>query len=266
MVLATMMEVNVARAKDRLDAWYFGRRRGGDRRIFWLMFAVCIVKPAMHLLTRRRWSGMRNVPLTGGVIFAVNHISQADPPAVAHYVYNSGRNPRFLAKAGVFKLKVIGDIISRTGQIPVYRGSADAVKSLHAAIEAVNQGFGVIVYPEGTTTRQPQHWPMKGRTGVARLALETGAPVIPVTVWGPHHLFDPVRKKLRLRPRTPVSITAGEQVDLTQWAGLQPSAEVLEAMTEAVMLRLRDQLATQRGQTPPPLYDHRLAKPSGKDS
>lgn len=242
------------------DVKYWGRRPGGDRCGFWLRTAVVVVKPTMMLMYRRTWSGMRNIPLTGGAILAVNHISQADPISVAHYVYNSGRNPQFLAKDGVFKVPVFGPWIKATGQIPVYRGGADAVKSLHAAIEAVKGGEAVIFYPEGTTTKEPDHWPMRGRTGVARLALETGAPVVPVTVWGPHRLFNPITGKLRLRPRTPVTITAGEPVDLSAWRDQPITTNSLTEVTDAVMLRLRDQLAHVRGEEPPPLYDHRTAK------
>lgn len=241
------------------DVKYWGRRPGGDRCGFWLRTAVTVVKPTMMLMYGRTWSGMRNIPLTGGAILAVNHISQADPIAVAHYVYNSGRNPHFLAKDGVFKLPVLGPWIRATGQIPVYRGGTDAVKSLYAAIQAVNAGEAVIFYPEGTTTKQPDHWPMRGRTGVARLALETGAPVIPVTVWGPHRFFNPITKKLRPRPRTPVTITAGEPVDLSTWRDLPITSNTLSEVTSAVMLRIRDQLAQVRGEEPPPLYDHSAA-------
>lgn len=256
----------MSRKNDRSDARYFGRRRGGDRRTFWLLVSVCIVKPAMQLMTRRAWSGMRHIPLKGGLIFACNHISPADPLPMAHYIYNTGRHPRFLAKAGVFKLPVFGKLISWTGQIPVYRGSADAVKSLHTAIDEVNKGSAVIFYPEGTTTKEPDHWPMRGRTGIARLALETGAPVVPVTIWGPHRIFDPIRKKLRLRPRTPVEVRTGPPIDLSQWDGAAPTSETLEAMTETIMLAVRDQLADMRGEIPPPLYDLRAAKAARKDS
>jgi len=246
------------------DAKYWGRRGGGDQCGFWLRTAVTVVKPTMALMYSRTWSGMRNIPLKGGAILAVNHISQADPIAVAHYVYNSGRNPKFLAKNGVFKIPVLGPWIGATGQIPVYRGGTDAIKSLNAAVNAVNGGEMAIFYPEGTTTKHPEHWPMKGRTGIARLALETEAPVIPLTVWGPHNVFNPLTKKLRLRPRTPVTITSGEPVDLAPWLGREPSSQFLNDMTDAIMLRLRDQLAELRGEEPPPLYDPKAN--SRKDS
>ncbi|CAM3235113.1 1-acyl-sn-glycerol-3-phosphate acyltransferases [Stackebrandtia soli] len=247
------------------DAWYWGRKPGGDRRPFWLRVAAVIVKPTNMYMFRRDWRGMENIPLRGGLIFAVNHISHADPMPVAHYVYNSGRNPRFMAKDGVFRIPVAGKIIAATGQIPVFRGGADAVKSLHAAIDIVKDGQAVIIYPEGTNTRQPQHWPMRGRTGVARLALETGAPVIPITVWGPQNVVNPITKKKNFAPRRPVTIVAGPPIDLSRWEGASAAADVLQSMTDVVMLRLRDQLAEIRGEEPPPLFDPKAAQTPGKD-
>ncbi|HZE40198.1 MAG TPA: lysophospholipid acyltransferase family protein [Stackebrandtia sp.] len=251
---------------DRNDAKYFRRRPGGDKAGFWLRLVAGILKPMLVLVTKRSWSGMRHVPMTGGVILACNHISQADPLPVSHYVFNTGRNPQFLAKDGVFKVPVAGKLIRWTGQIPVYRGGADAVKSLHAAIATVNRGEPVVFYPEGTTSKQPEHWPMRGRTGIARLVKETGAPVIPMTVWGPQDIFDPLTKKFRFPWRVPVTVTAGEAVDLSPWDDAPADSETLHAMTDAIMLRIRDQLAELRGEAAPPLYDFKAAKAAGEDS
>lgn len=221
---------------------------------FWQWFAVGLVKPAMHVLTRRDWRGREHVPAHGGVIFAVNHVSHADPFTTAHFIFDSGRWPQFLGKESVFRIPLAGKILYWCKQIPVHRGTADAAKALEAAIEAVRQGGAVVIYPEGTTSREPQLWPMRGKTGVARLALATGAPVIPVTTWGPEQLFDPRTKKIRILPRKLIHVVAGPAVDLSKWAGAQPTAATLNEMTEAVMLRLRDELGQIRGQTPPPLY------------
>ncbi|BCJ72767.1 1-acyl-sn-glycerol-3-phosphate acyltransferase [Catellatospora sp. IY07-71] len=226
------------------------RRRLG----FWQRFAVCLVKPPMIALTRRDWRGWEHVPAEGGVILAVNHVSHADPFTTAHYVYDSGRWPQFLGKESVFRIPLAGRILHWCKQIPVHRGTADAVKALDAAVDAVREGACVVIYPEGTTTKEPELWPMRGKTGVARLALATGAPVIPVATWGPEKIFDPRTKKVRLLPKIPVSLWAGPPVDLSKWAGAEPTGAVLNEMTDAVMLRLRDMLAEIRGETPPPLW------------
>lgn len=226
------------------------RRRLG----FWRRLCVVIVKPVLTVWTRRTWSGMEHIPATGGAILVPNHSSHADPLVCAHYVYDAGRWPRFLGKASVFRVPVVGSILHQVGQIPVERGSVDAAKSLDALIEAISAGHAVIIYPEGTTTREPDLWPMRGKTGVARLALATGAPVIPIAIWGAQQMFDPRTKKFSLRPRRPITVTAGPPVDLSRWMGTEPTKTILSEMTDEIMLRLRDLLATIRGGTPPPLW------------
>jgi 1-acyl-sn-glycerol-3-phosphate acyltransferase len=107
---------------------------------------------------------------------------------------------------------------------------------------------------------------MRGKTGAARLALATGAPVIPVVMWGPEKIFDPRTKKISLRPRIPVTVVAGPPVDLSRWAGATPSRVVLDEMTDAIMLRLRDMLAEVRGGTPPPLWSPQSARRAGEST
>lgn len=226
------------------------RRRLG----FWRRFAVSVVKPLMAGWTRRTWSGMEHLPGSGGVIIVPNHLSHADPLVSAHYIYDAGRWPRYLGKASVFRVPLVGRILLKCQQIPVERGTVDAARSLDTLIGAVRDGGAVVIYPEGTTTREPELWPMRGKTGAARLALATGAPVIPVAMWGPEKIFDPRTKKLSLRPQIPVTVMAGPPVDLSRWAGATPSRAVLDEMTDVIMLRLRDMLAEIRGGTPPPLW------------
>jgi 1-acyl-sn-glycerol-3-phosphate acyltransferase len=205
----------------------------------------------MLLLTRRDWSGMEHVPAEGGVIFAVNHLSEADPLVVAHFVHDAGRWPQFLAKASLFKIIGFGAFLRAVKQIPVYRGTADAAKSLEEAAAAIRAGDGIIIYPEGTTTKRDDLWPQRGKTGVARLALTTGAPVVPVVTWGPQRLMDPRTRKLRPIPRTPVTVVAGPPIDLSRWRGAEPTAATLYAVTEEIMTVLRDMLAEVRGEQPP---------------
>jgi 1-acyl-sn-glycerol-3-phosphate acyltransferase len=226
------------------------RRRLG----FWRRFAVSIVKPLMIVMTRRDWRGMENIPKTGPVIVVANHIGHADPFVLAHYVYDAGRWPRYLAKRSIFEIPVLGRIVAAVGQIPVQRGTADAVKALEAGVDAVKAGRAVLIYPEGTTTKEPNLWPMRGKTGAARLWLATGAPVVPVCMWGPERLFDPRTRRLRPVPRTPVTVVTGPPIDLSAWAGAEATAGTLQEITEHLMLTLRDMLAEIRGGTPPPLW------------
>ncbi|GIM83138.1 lysophospholipid acyltransferase family protein [Salinispora arenicola] len=227
------------------------RRRIG----FWQRFAVVLVKSVMTIWTRRSWRGMEHLPRSGGIIIVPNHISHADPLVAAHFVYDSGRWPQFLGKASLFRIPLVGGILRRCWQIPVERGTSSAVQSLDLLVDTVDGGGAVVIYPEGTTTREPELWPMKGKTGAARLALATGAPVIPVAMWGPERMFDPRTTRLNPRPRIPVTVVAGPPVDLERWAGVPPTKAVLEEMTDVIMLRLRDLLAEVRQTDPPALWE-----------
>jgi 1-acyl-sn-glycerol-3-phosphate acyltransferase len=226
-----------------------------QRRLgFWRRLAVTIVLPPLRIWTKPTWTGQQNLPQTGGVILVSNHVSHFDPLVVAHYVYKSGRWPRFLTKASLWRIPVLGPFLDKTLQIPVERGSVEAVKSLDVLVEALRQDGAVVIYPEGTTTREPDLWPMRGKTGAARLALATGAPVVPIANWGAERVFDPRTNRLALRLRVPVSVTTGKPIDLSRWAGTTPTRAVLDQMTEAIMLGIRELLTEIRDGNPPPLF------------
>ncbi|WP_432094301.1 lysophospholipid acyltransferase family protein [Streptomyces sp. bgisy100] len=235
------------------------RRRIG----FWYRLAAVIAKPPLVVLFKRDWRGMEHIPADGGFITAVNHNSYLDPLSYAHFQYNTGRVPRFLAKAGLFRTPFVGMMLRGTGQIPVYRESSDAVSAFRAAIDAIDRGECVAFYPEGTLTRDPDHWPMQGKTGAARVALETKAPVIPVAQWGANHAMPPYAKedKLRLLPRKTLRVQAGPPVDLSAYYGMEPTADVLRAATDTIMAAITEQLAEVRGEpAPAEAYDHRTAR------
>lgn len=226
-----------------------GRKLG-----IWRRLAVWLVLPVLHLWTKRTWSGMENLPPGGGFIVTPNHMSQFDPLLVAHFIYASGRWPRFLAKASIWRLPFVGFMLRKTQQIPVERGSVEAVKSLDSLIEALHQGGVVVIYPEGTTTREPDLWPMRGKTGAARLALVTGARVVPMATWGAQGVHDVRTGRISLSRRVPVQVVAGPPVDLSRWQRAAPSRAVLEQMTEEIQLATRDLLAGLRDEPAPPLY------------
>lgn len=226
------------------------RVRGGGR-VGWLCRLVALIlEPLLLLLTRRRWSGQGHIPTTGGTILAVNHISYVDPLALMHFVYRAGRWPHFLGKAELFRIPVFGRAILALGQIPVHRGTANAADALRDARAAIERGECVVIYPEGTVTRDPDYWPMLGRTGAVRLALQTGAPVVPVAVWGPQEILTR-NGRVRILPRRTVWVTAGAPVDLSAYDGAAPTLEALREATSEVMLAVRRQLAGIRGEEPP---------------
>ncbi|GGK28455.1 1-acyl-sn-glycerol-3-phosphate acyltransferase [Pilimelia terevasa] len=226
------------------------RRRLG----FWRRFSVCLARPVLALFTAGEWLGYAHIPAEGGAIVVVNHISHADPLISGWFLHRAGRWPQFLGKASLFRLPLLGPLLDRVDQIPVERGTVDAARSLERLVRAVRAGGVVVIYPEGTTTREPELWPMVGKTGAARLALATRAPVIPVAIWGAQQIFDPRTGILRLRLRTPVTAKAGPPIDLSRFRHTDPSRETLAEMTDVIMTTLRDMLAEIRGGTPPPLY------------
>ena len=234
------------------------RRRIG----FWYRFAAVLCKPPLVVLLKRDWRGMENMPADGGFITAVNHNSHVDPFAYAHYQYNTGRVPRFLAKAGLFRSGFVGLMMRGTGQIPVYRETTDAATAFRAAVTAIHKGECVAFYPEGTLTRDPELWPMQGKTGAARVALLTKAPVIPVAQWGANDAMPPYakEKKLQLLPRKTLRVKAGPPVDLSAFYDREPTAEVLRAVTDTIMAAVTEQLAQLRGEpAPAEPYDWRKA-------
>jgi 1-acyl-sn-glycerol-3-phosphate acyltransferase len=224
------------------------RRRLG----FVQRFAVVTIKPLLTLWTKRDWRGMEHLPADGGVIVAANHVSEFDPLVISHFVYEAGRWPQFLAKSSLFRIFLLGPALRAARQIPVYRGTADAVKSLEAAVASVKDGGVVIVYPEGTTPKEGDLWPQRGKTGVARLYLQTGAPVIPVVSWGAQEIFDPRTGKFKPRWKPPVTVVAGPPLDLSTWDGAPQTPATLHAITDEIMTVLRDMLAELRGEPAPP--------------
>ncbi|GAB3675157.1 lysophospholipid acyltransferase family protein [Actinocorallia lasiicapitis] len=225
----------------------------------WRLFTIGLLLPLLQTLLRRNWRGQAHIPKSGGVILASNHISEADPFAVAHYVYKAGRYPVFLGKEAVFRIPFFGRVLGWVGLIPVYRNTADAVRAFDGAIDGLKAGQCVIFYPEGTCTRDPELWPMVAKTGVARLALETGTPVIPIANWGAQELLRYGASKVNLFPRKVMNIAAGPPVDLSAYAGRELDADTLRAATEDIMRSIAALLGELRGQTPPAeLYDPHL--------
>ncbi|MDP9822544.1 lysophospholipid acyltransferase family protein [Nocardioides massiliensis] len=227
------------------------RRKLQEKRGLAFGIAVAIVKPTLLATTKQDWTGGEHIPAEGGCVIAANHLSHLDPLTFAHFVYDHGRLPRYLAKAEVFDIPVAGRLVHATGQIPVARLSAGAASAFAAAVEAVSAGNLVIVYPEGTITRDPDLWPMVGKTGAARIALATGCPVIPVAQWGVQELLAPYAKKVNLLPRKTMTMRAGPPVDLSAYDGRSLTPEVLRAATSDIMDAITAELEMVRQEKAP---------------
>jgi 1-acyl-sn-glycerol-3-phosphate acyltransferase len=213
--------------------------------------AVPLVKPLLLATTTRTWVGGEKLPETGGCIVVFNHVSHVDPLIAAHFVYDHGRLPRYLAKSGLFKNRVLGFFLTAAGQIPVERLTKSAAGAYDAAVAAVRNGECVVVYPEGTLTRDPAQWPMAGKTGAARIALETGCPVIPVGQWGPQQLLAPYARRPHLFPRKHITMRAGDPVDLSDLVASPRTPEVVQQATDRIMAALTEQVALIRGEVAP---------------
>ena len=212
---------------------------------------VVALKPTMTAITRRDWAGERSIPPEGvGCVIAANHISEVDPLIVAHFLNDAGRVPRFMAKASIFDLPIAGDILRHLGQIPVYRESRDASLSLEGALSSVANGGCVVVYPEATLTRDPDLWPMRGKSGAARIALQTGCPVIPLAHWGAQRILPPYGRVARLFPPSRVTGRAGRPLDLDDLAG-DTGARALRTATDRIMAAITAELESIRGEAAP---------------
>jgi 1-acyl-sn-glycerol-3-phosphate acyltransferase len=221
---------------------------------------ICIVTvyPFASLMFRLRYRHGDRIPPTGPVLVVANHVSVLDPIACARLVFDNGRIPHFLAKESLFK-GVAGWVLRHAGQIPVARFTAQASGSVSVAQQDLADGNVIVIYPEGSVTRDPDWWPMESRTGVARLALTTEAVVVPVAQWGPQRLHDYHTKQWHLRLRSPADYSVGEPVDLSALraevaAGRALTPELLRQTTDLIMGRVREQLGELRGETPPDTF------------
>jgi 1-acyl-sn-glycerol-3-phosphate acyltransferase len=213
--------------------------------------AVPILKPTLLATTKHTWIDGEKIPATGGCILVLNHVSHIDPLTAAHIVYDHGRKPRYLAKSGLFKNKALGYFLRGAGQIPVERLSKNAKGAFDAAVAAVESGECVVVYPEGTLTRDPDLWPMQGKTGAARIALETGCPVVPIGQWGAHDLLYPYAKRPHLFPRTQITMRVGDPVPLEDLRAKPISNDVINEATRRIMDALTALVAELRHEEPP---------------
>ena len=238
-----------------------GKPRRMREKMSWAwVVAVMIIKPLLVTFTRREWIDADKIPAEGGCVIVSNHLSHVDPLTLAHLLYYYGRLPRFLAKDSLFHVFFVRTILRHAGQIPVARLTSDASSAFAAAVEGVREGKAVMFYPEGTITRDPELWPMVGKTGAARVALESGAPVIPVGQWGQQNILYPYGRKLKIIPPQKVHLKVGDPVDLDDLRGQQVTPEVLDEATDRIMGAVTEIVAELRGEkAPPERFDPRKA-------
>lgn len=235
-------------------------RRMSQPRGWAFTVAVAVLKPLLLATTRRRWIDGLKLPESRGCVVVMNHISHVDPLLIAHLVYDHGRLPRYLAKSALFRVRFLGPFLHAAGQIPVERRSPGAAGAYDEAVEAVREGACLIVYPEGTITRDPELWPMTGKSGAARIALATGCPVVPIGQWGAHRILPPYTKRPHLFPRRMVTMKVGDPVGLVDLMEQEPTPARTQQATDRIMQAVTDLVADIRQeQAPPERFDPRSA-------
>jgi 1-acyl-sn-glycerol-3-phosphate acyltransferase len=229
-----------------------------------------ILRPPLAAITKKDYQGLENIPKEGGFVLAANHNSHVDPFLLARFALDVGLVPRYLAKETLFTHKLTGPILRGADQIPVARYSDSAANAIAPTVEALRAGKPVIIYPEGTITRDPEAWPMSGRTGAVRAALAAGVPLIPVCQSGAQDVLWPYTRKLKFFPRRRYFIRVAPQLDLSMYEGQPVTEEILHEATDRLMDILTDIMSEIRGTKPttPRIDVHSVKKITklGKDN
>lgn len=211
-----------------------------------------ILRPWVRLLYKVEVTGMENLPKSGGYVLAANHVTTVDALAVAYMMYfRLHRAPHFLAKEGLFKTPIVGPVLLAVGQIPVFRGQRNNTDPMEAAYKVLRAGHVIGIFPEGTLTRDPDLWPMRGRTGAIRLAIETGVPIVPVGQWGTEKVMETYSSKLKPKPWHKVNIIIGKPIDVSAYVAKKNSTEELVLLTEKVMNEITKLVEQLRGEKAP---------------
>ncbi len=212
---------------------------------------VGIAKPILLAFTKRDWINGEKIPATGGCVVVVNHISHLDPMTFGLFLYDHGRLVRYLTKEALFRTPLFKYVVRDAGQIPVTRMGEGAATAFDSAVEAVKKGEMIGVYPEGTITKDPDGWPMRGKTGAARIALATGCPVIPVGQWGVQDLLPAYAVTPHPFPRKTTSYKVGDPVDLSDLMGKPLTSDVLREATDRIMAAITEIVEELRGEKAP---------------
>lgn len=202
----------------------------------WMRFAETALIPPIAVWFNWHFEGMEQIPQEGPVLVACNHISYFDPLAHGYFLEKAGRRPRFLAKSELYEKWLTRKVLEGTRQIKVYRGTGDHAP-VENALAALEQGELVVVYPESTVTTNPDFTPMQGKSGVARLALASHLPVLPLAVWGSQHVWQKGGKR-SLKFGRPIWVKAGTPLDFSDREEGRDDPDVLRSVTDDVIKAL----------------------------
>lgn len=211
--------------------------------------AYVLLTPLLAATTRIHMKGAEKLP-AGGFILVSNHLSNMDPLVQAYAFGIRGYEIRFLAKAELFKVPVLGKILHKWGMVPVNRNSGSAGKSLDAAAQAVEAGQIISIFPEGTITLDPAFWPMKMKTGAARLALATGHPLVPVVQWGTQDVMDRHTPFMRLK-KSDVFLQVLPPIEPANRDASDEDRQAVQNLTAEMENTIMEGVSRLRGQAPP---------------
>ena len=218
-----------------------------------LRIVAGILQPIARMMFKVVPEGIEKLPKSGAYILTPNHATNIDALAVAYFIYvQTKRAPHFLAKEALFHIPLVGRILLAAGQIPVFRtGGQRNDDSLRAAYGYLEAGHSVCVFPEGTLTRDPDVWPMRGKTGAIRLAIDSGVPVYPIASWGSEQVMG--RYSSRFRPGfwKEVRILVGDEIDLSLYRNRQLTPPEVYEATELVMQHITALVEILRGEKAP---------------
>lgn len=212
--------------------------------------AVEVLRPLAKLTTKPHWRGRNNLPKDGPFILIMNHVTEYDVVVVAHFIVDAGHAVRVLAKDSLFRVPGLRRVLTGAKMVPVSRGTSSAGDALKNAKIALTEGESVAIFPEGTLTTDPDHWPMKFKTGAARLALATGVPVIPLAHWGGHEIMHRWRNSFPLRRRD-TWVMAGPALDFSDLNQDENDHEAVKEATRRMEVVITSLIEEIRGEKAP---------------
>lgn len=214
--------------------------------------ALEVCRPITRGLTKATWKGQENFPKDQPFIVIMNHLTEFDAFVIMHFITDEGIAVRALAKASLFKVPLLGSILRKTKMVEVHRGSERSKDALEVAKRAIQQGETIAIFPEGTLTTDPKFWPIRFKTGAARLALATGAPVIPVVHWGSQNVMHRFRNSImKFWKRHPTTVVAGPPIDLSDLPQDENDRDAVQAANRRMEATVRKMLAEIRGEAVP---------------
>lgn len=220
---------------------------------FHVRLVAGLISPAIRGIFGLRVTGIEKLPKSGPYIVVSNHLTKLDALAMAYFLYHKvGRTPHFLAKEGLFRIPVVGNLLINAGQIPVYRSSGQKNdEPLRAAFECLKAGQVIAIFPEGTLTRDPELWPMRGRSGAVRLAIEGNVPVFAIGHWGDQEILPRYSSKLKPGFWKKVDLLVGDEIDLAKYRNRKLSTAELTEATVLVMRSITNLVEQLRGEKAP---------------